>query len=499
MPLRTSGGRCPSDNYERRQILTRKWVKKGMAIGLGLATMGVAGVAAAREAPLTPGAAGRTGADERAQGVGHGFHAGTVKITTRKKADGKYELVDPSRGNTTVINNNSLGFSGRFVGSVPVDADNDWGNGKATDIATGDVDAFYAAEQTWDYLADVHGRRGVAGDGAGPRLLTNVGDGKSDGGGDGRTGSYESSCRCVVLSPAPPGGKTLAAQDVIAHEIAHELSGLTAGLGSDVEARALDESSSDIIGTLVEFHANNPHDPPDYTIGEGAWDKPIRYMDDPTKDGKSAGCWKPGISSGKDTDSHLIGGISNKFFYQLAVGSGKSRWGNSPTCGGAPAVVGIGNEKAGKIWYRALTLYMVANTNFSGARQATLRAATDLYGKDGMEVKTVKAAWNAVGVDGKDKIPTAPVKPKFKFFGFFDVTGTVGKAFELYLQAPDPQRQRVTFTATGLPPGLSIDARKGVISGTPTKPGNYQPRITATDTDGNNDTMTEWTWTIEAA
>ena len=34
-------------------------------------------------------------------------------------------------------------------------------------------------------------------------------------------------------------------------------------------------------------------------------------------------------------------------------------------------MTGIGNEAAGRIWYRALTVYMLSNTNFAGAREAT--------------------------------------------------------------------------------------------------------------------------------
>ncbi|MBA3489277.1 MAG: M4 family metallopeptidase, partial [Longispora sp.] len=90
-------------------------------------------------------------------------------------------------------------------------------------------------------------------------------------------------------------------------------------------------------------------------------------------------------------------GVGNHFFYLLAVGSGSSKWGDSPTCDSSK-VKGIGNNKAGKIWYRALTKYMTSHTDYSGARVATLSAAKDLYSESSTEYATVAAAWSAVNV-----------------------------------------------------------------------------------------------------
>ncbi|MCX7349467.1 MAG: M4 family metallopeptidase [Alphaproteobacteria bacterium] len=51
------------------------------------------------------------------------------------------------------------------------------------------------------------------------------------------------------------------------------------------------------------------------------------------------------------------------------------------------------------MWYRALTVYMTASTSYSGARAATISAATDLYGATSTEVNTVAASWAAVSVN----------------------------------------------------------------------------------------------------
>jgi Zn-dependent metalloprotease len=61
-------------------------------------------------------------------------------------------------------------------------------------------------------------------------------------------------------------------------------------------------------------------------------------------------------------------------------------------------VTGIGRDAAQRIWFRALTVYMTSNTDYAGARTATLSAATDLYGASSAQHAAVAAAWSAVGV-----------------------------------------------------------------------------------------------------
>ena len=71
----------------------------------------------------------------------------------------------------------------------------------------------------------------------------------------------------------------------------------------------------------------------------------------------------------------------------------------SLVCNGNTAIAGIGREAAGKIWYRALTVYMTSSTNYAGARAATLSAAADLYGAGSTQHNAVAAAWSAVSVN----------------------------------------------------------------------------------------------------
>ena len=73
--------------------------------------------------------------------------------------------------------------------------------------------------------------------------------------------------------------------DVAGHEMSHGVTENTAGLDYTGDAGGLNEATSDIFGTVVEFYANNAGDPGDYLIGEkidlNGNGTPLRYMDKP--------------------------------------------------------------------------------------------------------------------------------------------------------------------------------------------------------------------------
>ena len=61
-------------------------------------------------------------------------------------------------------------------------------------------------------------------------------------------------------------------------------------------------------------------------------------------------------------------------------------------------MTGIGNDKAARIWYRALTTYMTSSTNYAGARTAAISAAKDLYGAGSAEEQAVWNAFHGINV-----------------------------------------------------------------------------------------------------
>src|SRR5262249_11119013 len=133
------------------------------------------------------------------------------------------------------------------------------------------------------------------------------------------------------------------------------------------------------------------NDAPDFLIGEkitlfgSHW---LRNMADPRADGGSIDHYSQ-YNSGLDV--HYSSGLPNNVYYLIAHG------GTNRTSG--QAVTGIGNAKAEKIWYRALTVYFPSGTNFHAARLGTINAANDLYGAGGAEATAVAQAWTAAGVN----------------------------------------------------------------------------------------------------
>ncbi|MGH3731500.1 MAG: M20/M25/M40 family metallo-hydrolase, partial [Micromonosporaceae bacterium] len=327
------------------------------------------------------------------EATGHTYHAGDVPLSVTKNADGKYELKDPARGDGQTLDAQDK----QSTDGVPVLSDTaEFGDGTKENRATVAADAHYGIQMTWDYYKAAYGRNGIADDGKGATSLVHYGKEYANAG-------WDDSCFCMIYGDGTADMEPFTAIDVAGHEMSHGVTSATADLIYSGESGGLNESTSDIFGSMVEFHANNAKDKPDYLIGETidirGDGSPLRYMDDPTKDGDSVGCWYDGVGN---LDVHHSSGVGNHFYYMLAVGSGESEWGNSPTCNSAPAVTGIGNEKAGAIWYKALTTYMVSTTNYHEARIATLKAATDLYGRDSTEYAAVNAAWKAVEVEGDD-------------------------------------------------------------------------------------------------
>jgi Zn-dependent metalloprotease len=341
---------------------------------------------------------------ETVAGDGQSLYGGTVPLETTLSGS-TYQLKDPTRGNTytgDAANKTDLCIFGicfqRAPSTVFTDADNHWGTGTTADRSSAAVDAQYGTNETWDYYKNAHGRSGIAGDGKGSYNRVHYGSNYNN-------AFWDDSCFCMTYGDGD--GTTfgpLVALDVAGHEMSHGVTSKTAALTYSGESGGLNEATSDIFGTLVEWYANNSVDAGDYLIGEkivrsGFGKAALRFMDKPSKDGSSADCWSSSVGN---LDVHYSSGVANHFAYLLAEGSGAKTLNgvsyNSPTCNNS-TVTGIGRDKLGKIWYRALTVYMTSSTKYAGARTATLNAAKDLYGTGSTEYNAVAAAWSAVNVN----------------------------------------------------------------------------------------------------
>jgi Zn-dependent metalloprotease len=192
--------------------------------------------------------------------------------------------------------------------------------------------------------------------------------------------------------------------DVVAHELSHAVTEFTSNLIYQNESGALNESFSDMMGTGAEYYvrATGRSDrAPDYLIGEdivtparaGALTG-IRSMSDPRSFG-DPDHYSIRYTGPEDNGGvHINSGIPNHAFF-LAVEGGTNR-----TSGMSVTGVGGGNrEQIERIFYRGFTSYLTPNATFAQARQATLRAASELFGDSSAAFRAVQQAWTAVGVN----------------------------------------------------------------------------------------------------
>jgi thermolysin len=191
--------------------------------------------------------------------------------------------------------------------------------------------------------------------------------------------------------------------DVAAHELTHGVTSYTSNLIYLNESGALNEAFSDIMGTSVEFFFQTPGagiGQADFLIGEDSIRAPgsagllgIRSMNSPFAFGDPDHYSIRYTGTGDNGGVHINAGIVNHVFY-LAIAGGANRVSGQTVTG-----VGLANiEQMEKIFYRAFTLLMPANSSFSTARAATIQAARDLY-PTGPAINAVTQAWTAVGVN----------------------------------------------------------------------------------------------------
>ncbi|BAV97770.1 M4 family metallopeptidase [Lysobacter enzymogenes] len=170
----------------------------------------------------------------------------------------------------------------------------------------------------------------------------------------------------------------LVSLDVSAHEVSHGFTEQQSGLVYSGQSGGINEAFSDMAGEAAEYYMNGTND---FLVGAQIFKASgaLRYMDDPTRDGRSIGH----ASNYYDgLDVHYSSGVYNKAFYTLAKRAG---W---------------DTVKAFKAFAKANKDYWTPSTNFNSGACGVETAATDL----GYAKADVTAAFAAVGVT----CPTGP-------------------------------------------------------------------------------------------
>ncbi|RBP90744.1 bacillolysin/thermolysin/neutral peptidase B [Cytobacillus firmus] len=321
------------------------------------------------------------------KGFGKGVHGDHRELhISRVKEEGsgtKFALADYSHEN--------------LDGIFTFDSKNDWdsnndaiyaGNSAAFigDYDRAAVDAHYNSERVYEYFLNEHGRNSLDGEGMAINSYVHMGTDYNNAFWNGRYMAYGDGDGEFFISLS-------AGLDVAAHEMTHGVITHTANLAYRNQSGALNESFADVFGVLV--------DDGDWEMGEDIM-APAAKADGVTR-----------LRSLSDPNSVVVSNpqraaygsgvypahMDEYYDMPLNVDNGGVHV-NSSITNHAAYLIGqeLGREKLGKIYYRALTVYLTSNSDFSDARLAIVQSAIDLYGEGSGEESAVNAGFDAVGI-----------------------------------------------------------------------------------------------------
>jgi Zn-dependent metalloprotease len=184
--------------------------------------------------------------------------------------------------------------------------------------------------------------------------------------------------------------------DVIGHELTHGVTEYEANLVYQGQPGALNESMSDVFGSLVkQYRKKQTAAKADWLIGKGLFTRKVKGValrsmkepgtayDDPLlgKDPQPGHMADYVRTSDDNGGVHINSGIPNRAFYETAVRIGGHAW-----------------ERAGRIWYVTLRDRLRSSSTFSDCAKQTYAVAADLYGARSRERTAVRDGWATVGI-----------------------------------------------------------------------------------------------------
>jgi len=251
-------------------------------------------------------------------------------------------------------------------------------------------EAFTGLGATWDFYWDVFKRQSIDDEGMALNATVHYGNHYNNAFWNGRQmvfgdGDGELFNRFTI------------ALDVIGHELTHGVTEDEAGLVYMFQAGALNESISDVFGSLIKQKKNgDTARKADWLIGEGLFTPAVHgqalrsmkapgtaYSDPVLGDDPQPDHMSKYVNTYEDNGGvHLNSGIPNRAFYLAAYAFDGYAW-----------------EKAGRIWYETLRdSALRSNTGFTRFASLTVSTASRLYGPGSVEQHIVADAWATVGL-----------------------------------------------------------------------------------------------------
>lgn len=279
-------------------------------------------------------------------------------------------------------------------------------------------EAYDGSGITYDLFKDVYGRNSINNNGMRLDSSVHYRTGYDNAFWDGKQMVYGDGDENLPLDERLFNRFTIAI-DIIGHELTHGVTQYEAKLVYSQQPGALNESMSDVFGSLVkQYQLRQTASEADWVIGGGLLTENvngvgIRTMkapgtayDDPVlgKDPQPAHMEDYVNTISDNGGVHINSGIPNHAFYLAAIEIGGYAW-----------------EKVGQIWYVTLRDKLGENSNFQQCADLTHQTAGELFGAGSLEQQAVKNGWAGVGLtvggNGGTTEPGGCLEAALRFIG----------------------------------------------------------------------------------
>ncbi|BBH23045.1 hypothetical protein Back11_43900 [Paenibacillus baekrokdamisoli] len=291
-----------------------------------------------------------------------------------------------------------------------------------------EVNAHFYSGVVYEYFQKKFNRNSIDGNGMDILSLVHYTEDAND---DGTPDVYDNAFWNGAMMIYGDGSCYSCSLDVIGHEMVHGITQYSSDLEYRHQSGALNESFSDIFGSLIEM--NFEQTPNNWTIGEDTGSI-FRDMADPRRFNQPATMndFKYVNREIDEGGVHINSGIPNHAAYLTATGID---------------TIGLnGKDILGQLSYDVLTNRLMPNSNFEDARDAFVSAAEDYAsehsGTQGI-VQKVKDAWTAVGLPYGSRHEITSLQANGVASVWIEANSN-----EIYVNASSPETFNPTITVT---------------------------------------------------